>query len=161
MSIATHYILTNNTGALITLPNFQTISPGLSAALSIHDYLLYCQYSQEFLQQVDNGDITVQYYTGATVIVPKPATASLRPIQEIYMPTDARLAFTAPVSGVAPTLDNHLTTRYYVESVALGASNPDNILLTGGCYRGNEICPDRTVEIIATQSGNLILKGGC
>ena len=115
MSIATHYILTNNTGALITLPNFQTVSPGLSAALSIHDYLLYCQYSQEFLQQVDDGDITVQYYTGDSVIVPKPATASRKPIQELFVPSDGRLAFTAPVSGVDPTGDNHLTTRQYVD----------------------------------------------
>ena len=118
MSIATHYILTNNTGALITLPNFQTISPGLSAALSIHDYLLYCQYSQEFLQQADNGDITVQYYTGDPVIVPKPATASLKPIQEIYMPTDGRLAFTAPVSGVPPNKGNHLALMSTVQTVS-------------------------------------------
>ena len=118
MTIATLYTLTNNTSASITLPNFQTISPGLSAALSIHDYLLYCQYSQEFLQQVDDGDITVQYYTGDPVIVPEPATASRKPIQELFVPSDGRVAFTAPVSGIPPQKSNHLALMSTVQTVS-------------------------------------------
>lgn len=47
------------------------------------------------------------------------------------------------------------------QDASISGTNLDDILITGGCYRGSLTCPDRVVEIIATQAGNLVLKGGC
>ena len=116
-----YYILTNNTGNEIILPNNQTISDGVSGAINIEDYFMYAQYNQEFLEAVDNGDITFTYFNGDPVDVPKPAT-SLHPIQELYVSSDGRQAFTAPVSGETPIEDYHLATKTYVDTQVAGVS---------------------------------------
>ncbi len=121
-----YYILTNNTGSEIILPNNQTISDGASGTVNIEDYFMYAQYNQEFLEAVDNGDITLTYYNGDPVDVPKPAT-SIHPIQELYVSSDGRRAFTAPVSGVSPTTGNHLATQTFTEEASGNALTQANL----------------------------------
>ena len=49
-----------------------------------------------------------------------------------YMPIAATRAFTAPVSGIDPTLDEHLTTKFYVDAVIpSGGGVTAHSLLTG------------------------------
>lgn len=60
---------------------------------------------------------------------------------------------------------NHLKIETELEDIdqdaSISGANFDDILLTGGCYRGSNFCPDRAVEIIATRAGSLVLQGGC